>query len=69
MQFDLNYSGATQDETNYVAWLMLLFSTARGRRVNFEIQWEESAALCWPSYRNSFTFGHTNGMFGTSGSK
>ena len=38
---------------------MQLFSTARTRRVNFEVQWEESAALCWPEYRNSFAFGHT----------
>jgi len=28
------------------------------QRVNFETSWEESAALVWPEYRNSFTFGH-----------
>jgi head-to-tail connecting protein len=56
--FDLNYMSTTDDEQAYVAWLMLLFSQARSRRVNFEIQWEESAALCWPEYRNSFAFGH-----------
>lgn len=37
---------------------MQLFGQARTQRVNFEIQWEESAALCWPEYRNSFAFGH-----------
>jgi hypothetical protein len=58
MSYDLNYVGSTDDETKYVAWLMLLFSTARTRRVQFEVMWEESAALCWPEYRNSFTFGH-----------
>jgi Bacteriophage head to tail connecting protein len=56
--YDLNYTGSTQDDQNYVAFLMLLFSTARTRRVNFEVMWEESAALCWPEYRNSFSFGH-----------
>lgn len=30
------------------------------QRVNFETSWEESAALVWPEYRNSFTFGHVN---------
>ena len=28
------------------------------QRVNFETSWEESAALVWPEYRNSFTYGH-----------
>ena len=56
--FDLNYSGSTDNEQSYVAWLMMLFSQARTRRVNFEVQWEEAAALCWPEYRNSFAFGH-----------
>ncbi len=58
MAYDLNYVGSTDDETSYVAWLMQLFSQARTRRVNFEPQWEESAAICWPEYRNSFAFGH-----------
>lgn len=52
------YQGSTDDETAYVAWLMALFSTARTSRINHEVMWEESAALCWPEYRNSFTFGH-----------
>ena len=56
--FDLNYSGKMDDDATYVAWLMLLFSQARNRRVNFEIMWEETAALCWPEYRNSWAFGH-----------
>lgn len=37
---------------------MRLFGQARIDRVNFETQWEEAAALVWPEYRNSFTFGH-----------
>lgn len=58
MAYDLNYNGDTRDEGKYLAWLMLLFNQARTRRINFEPQWEESASLCWPEYRNSFTFGH-----------
>jgi head-to-tail connecting protein len=56
--FDLNYTGVPGDDQSFVAWLMQLFSQARNRRVNFEVQWEEAAALCWPDYRNSFAFGH-----------
>jgi hypothetical protein len=37
---------------------MLLFNQVRVRRSVFEVQWEESAALCWPEYRNTFAFGH-----------
>src|SRR5579859_1562643 len=37
---------------------MQLFWQARTRRINFEPQWEEAAALCLPEYRNSFAFGH-----------
>ena len=59
MAFDLNYTGSTDDEVRYVAFLMMLFGQARVGRVNFEVQWEESAAMCWPAYRNSFAFGHT----------
>jgi hypothetical protein len=57
--YDLNFTGGQDNHEQYVAFLMLLFSTARTRRVNFEVQWEEAAALCWPEYRNSFAFGHT----------
>jgi hypothetical protein len=39
--------------------LMQLFDQVRQRRVNFETQWEEAAQLCWPEYRNTFSFGHT----------
>ena len=55
--YDL-YTGAPDDETAKVAYLIQLFSYARQNRVNFEVQWEEAAALCWPEYRNSFSFGH-----------
>ena len=41
-----------------MAYLMQLFQYARLNRVNFEVQWEEAAALTWPEYRNSFAFGH-----------
>lgn len=53
------YGGDNQDETALVAYLMQLHSQARLQRINFETQWEESAALCWPEYRNTFSFGHT----------
>lgn len=36
---------------------MTLFNQLRTRRVNFEQQWEESAALAWPDYVGSFTYG------------
>ena len=52
------YQGSTDDEMAYLAWLMAMFSSARTSRLNFEVVWEESAALCWPEYRNSFTYGH-----------
>ena len=52
------YSGAWGDQASKVAYFMQLFSQVRTRRATFEAQWEESAALCWPEYRNSFTFGH-----------
>lgn len=57
MPYDL-YSGDPNDETGKVAYLLQLHQYARMQRVNFESQWEESAALVWPEYRNSFTFGH-----------
>lgn len=47
-----------EDEQARVAWYMHLFSNMRTRRVNFELQWEESASICWPEYRNTFAFGH-----------
>lgn len=57
MAYDLYY-GAADDQTAKAAYLMLLFSQVRSRRYPFEQQWEEAASLCWPEYRNSFTFGH-----------
>ena len=56
--YDLSYTGSTDDDQRYVVWLMQIFWQARTRRVNFEPQWEEAAALCLPEYRNSFAFGH-----------
>lgn len=58
MPYDLIYGSTTDNETDYAAWLMMLFNQARTRRLTFEVQWEESAAVCWPEYRNSFAFGH-----------
>lgn len=57
MAYDL-YRGEDANETAKVAYLMQLFASARSQRVNFEVQWEEAAALVWPEYRNSFSFGH-----------
>lgn len=58
MSYDLLYTGSTDDEQAYVAWLMMLLGQARTRRLTFEVQWEEAAAMCWPEYRNSFAYGH-----------
>jgi hypothetical protein len=53
-----SYTGAPDDEQERVSYLMQLFQYARQQRFNFEVQWEESASLVWPEYRNSFSFGH-----------
>lgn len=53
-----NYTGASDDDISKCAWLMQLFQHARLHRLNFETQWEEAASMCWPEYRNSFSFGH-----------
>ena len=58
MAYDLSYTGSTDDDQKYVVWLLQIFWQARTRRINFEPQWEEAAAICWPEYRNSFAFGH-----------
>ena len=58
MAYDL-YRGDREDQAAKVVYLMHLHQQARLQRVNFENQWEESAGVCWPEYRNSFTFGHT----------
>lgn len=55
--YDL-YRGDPTDERAYVQHKMELFHNVRLRRANFEPQWEESAALCWPEYRNTFSYGH-----------
>lgn len=55
--YDL-YEGDYADEKSKAAYLTLLFSQHRIRRAPYEQQWEEAAALCWPEYRNSFSFGH-----------
>jgi Bacteriophage head to tail connecting protein len=52
------FQGDTQDDSSIKAYLMQLFSQARLQRANFEPQWEEGSALCWPEYRNTFSFGH-----------
>lgn len=57
MAYDL-FAGDYEDPVAKAAYLMNLFSQVRPDRANFEIMWEESASLCWPEYRNSFTFGH-----------
>lgn len=55
--FDL-FSGDPGSDSEKVAYLMQLFNQHRVLRLNFELQWEESAALYLPEYRNSFAFGH-----------
>lgn len=57
MAYEL-YTGSYDDEQARVAYYMQLFQQVRSRRVNFEVLWEEAAALVWPEYRNSFSFGH-----------
>ncbi|MGH3511449.1 MAG: portal protein [Pseudonocardiaceae bacterium] len=52
------YTGDPDDERSKIAHLLQLFSYARQHRLNFETQWEESASLVWPDFRNSFSFGH-----------
>lgn len=51
------YGSIGQEDAEQIAFYMQLFSQVRNRRVNFEWQWEEAAALIWPEYRNSFAFG------------
>lgn len=57
MAYDL-FTGSPDDPQAKVAYFMQLFGQVRSMRVNFETQWEETASLCWPEYRNSFAFGH-----------
>lgn len=55
--YSANYTGGRDDEEEKLAFFIQLFNQMRARRVNFELQWEESAALCWPEYMSSFFFG------------
>ena len=59
------------EDADELAFLMQLFSQRRSRRVNFEQQWEESAALAWPEYMSSFFYGRdvAPGMKRTNASK
>ena len=57
MAYD-TYTGNPDDEQAKVAYLLQLFQYARTQRINFEVQWEEGAAIVWPEYRNSWAFGH-----------
>lgn len=63
MAYEL-YQGDPTNEQARVEYYMRLLGMVRLRRLNHEIQWEESAALTIPEYRNSFTYGHvrTPGM-------
>lgn len=57
MSYDA-YGGDVEDEGALVAYLLQLFSSARLQRSGFEPQWEEAAAMYWPEYRGSFSFGN-----------
>ena len=55
---DAAYRDANNSEAGEkLAFYLTRFAQMRIRRVNFETQWEESAALAWPEYRSSFFFG------------
>lgn len=54
---DYTYYGADDDEHAKVAFFMTLFNQYRTRRVNYESNWEENAALAAPDYCGSFTYG------------
>ena len=58
MAYDLYY-GETEDEQAHLEYLMRLFASARLHRSGFEGQCEEAAAICWPEYRGTFSFGNT----------
>lgn len=57
MSYD-TYRGDIEDKGAILAYLMQLFSSARLQRSGFEPQWEEAAAMYWPEYRGSFSFGN-----------
>jgi hypothetical protein len=50
--------GLPESESARVSFYLKLFEQRRLRRVNFEPQWQEAAALAWPEYMNTFTYGH-----------
>ena len=58
------YTGDDEDRRAKVTHAMELFAQVRNKRSNFEPMWEESAAIVWPEYRNSFAYGNmrTPGM-------
>ena len=56
MSFE-NYQGDPEDNAAKLAFFFTLFNQQRTRRVNFEQQWEEGAALAWPEYMSSFFYG------------
>ncbi len=58
MRGDQSFGGDEEaDDAAELAWEMNDFAQKRTRRVNFELQWEETAAMIWPGYRGSFFFG------------
>lgn len=56
MAYD-RYVGDPEDDRAKIRYYLDLLSQAQMRRSNFEGSWEENAALCWPEYRGTFTFG------------
>lgn len=56
MAYDTYYGDPADDQAKIQYYLELL-TNAMMRRSNFEGGWEENAALCWPEYRGTFTFG------------
>lgn len=52
-----NYTGDPDDDAAKLSFFFTLFAQQRTRRGNFELSWEESAALAWPEYRGSFFYG------------
>ncbi len=59
MNFDYTQM-CCDDEQARVAYYLMMFGQMRNRRVNFEVQWEEAAALAWPEYMNTFAWLHVN---------
>lgn len=57
MAYD-RFTGDSEDERAKVQHSLELFAQVRIKRTNFEPMWEESAAIVWPEYRNSFTYGN-----------